>query len=227
MTELSLAALVFVALHILPAVRAREWIIARIGDPAYMGLFSLASVLGLAWMIAAYRDAPASIPLYETSPVLKWFTVAAMLLPFILVVSGTTSRNPSSIMGKDALKTPHRWNDIFAITRHPVMWAITIWAGLHMLNRPDATSALLFGPLGLLAILGSLRQEARKREEFGEAWNAFVKQTSFVPFAGILSGKAKLHIRELGGWRIAAAVVIWLAMLAFHLPVIGVLPLPL
>ncbi len=128
---------------------------------------------------------------------------------------------------KDALKTPHRWNDIFAITRHPVMWAITIWAGLHMLNRPDATSALLFGPLGLLAILGPLRQEAGKREEFGDAWKAFVKQTSFVPFAGIVSGKAKLHLRELGGWRITAAVVIWLAMLAFHLPVIGVSPLPL
>jgi uncharacterized membrane protein len=227
MTELALAALVFVALHILPAVRVREVIIARIGDPTYMGLFSLASVLGLAWLISAYRDAPAGVPLYETGPALNWFTVAAMLVPCILIIAGNTTRNPSSILGKDALKTPHDWNDIFAITRHPLMWGIAIWAGLHLLNRPDLTSALLFGPLGLLAIAGSMRQEIRKRKEFGDAWVSFARQTSFVPFAGILSGKAKLHLRELGGWRIAVAVGLWLVLLAFHLPVIGVSPLPI
>ena len=226
MAELALAALVFVALHILPAIRAREWIIKKVGDPVYMGLFSLASVLGLAWMIAAYKSAPASLPLYAAGPALKWFTVAAMLIPFIFVVTGMTTRNPSSILGKEALKTPHEWNDIFAITRHPVMWAITIWAGLHMLNRPDLTSALLFGPLGLLAIVGSMRQEIRKREEFGDAWKSFAKQTSFIPFAGILRGNAKLHLRELGGWRITAATGFWLAFLVFHKPILGVSPLP-
>lgn len=227
MAELALAALVFVALHILPAIRAREWVIKKIGDPVYMGLFSLASVLGLAWMIAAYKSAPASVALYATGPALKWFTVVAMLVPFIFVVTGMTTRNPSSVLGKEALKTPHRWNDIFAITRHPVMWAIAIWAGLHLLNRPDLTSALLFGPLGLLAIVGSMRQEIRKREQFGDAWKSFAKQTSFIPFAGILSGKAKLHLRELGGWRIAAAIGFWLVLLAFHKPVFGVSPLPI
>ncbi len=226
MTELAIAALVFVTLHILPAVKAREWIIARIGDPAYMGLFSLASTLGFAWMIFAYRNAPASTPLYETGPGLKWFTVAMMLIPFIFVITGMTSRNPSSILGKEALKTPHRWTDIFAITRHPVMWAIAIWASLHLLNRPDATSALLFVPLGLLAISGSMRQEIRKRKEFGDAWKTFASQTSFVPFAGILSGKAKLHLRDLGPWRIVAAVGLWLVTLSFHKAIIGVSPIP-
>ena len=220
MTELFLAALVFVAMHILPAIRAREWLIQKVGDPVYMGLFSLASVLGLAWMISAYRNAPASEPLYQTGPALNWFTLVAMLVPCILLVTGATTRNPSSLAGKGALKTPHQWNDIFAITRHPVMWAIAIWAGLHLLNRPDLTSALLFGSLGLLAIAGSMQQEIRKRKEFGEAWVSFARQTSFIPFAGILSGSAKLHLKELGGWRIAAAVGFWLVLLAFHLPVI-------
>ena len=106
------------------------------------------------------------------------------------------------------------------------MWGIAIWAGLHLLNRPDLKSALLFGPLALLAIAGSMHQEIRKREEFGDAWVSFTKQTSFVPFAGVLSGKAKLHLRGLGGWRIAAAVGIWLVMLAFHHSIFGASPLP-
>ena len=226
MTELALAALVFITLHVLPAMSAREKLIHRIGERAYMGLFSLASILAFVWMITAYSSAPASEPLWVTGPVLRWATAAAMLLPFILLVSGTTTRNPSSILGKEALKTPHQWNDIFAVTRHPVMWAIAIWAALHLLNRPDLTSALLFGPLGLLAIVGSMRQEIRKREEFGDAWDRFAGQTSFVPFAGILSGKARLHLKELGGWRLAAALVLWLAALALHETVLGVPPLP-
>jgi uncharacterized membrane protein len=226
MTELAFAAIVFVVLHILPAMKIRERIIKKVGDPAYMGLFSLASILGMAWLITAYRDAPASTPLYVMGPALNWFTIAAMLIPIILVVSGMTSRNPSSILGKEALKTPHSWNDIFAITRHPVMWAIMIWAGLHLLNRPDLTSALLFGPLALLAIAGSFRQEIRKRKEFGDAWQNFASQTSFVPFAGILSGNAKLHLNELSGWKIVVAVGVWLVLIAGHLPIIGVSPIP-
>ncbi len=227
MTQLAIAALVFVALHLLPALKTREWVISRIGDPAYMGLFSLASTLGFAWMIYAYRNAPASLPLYETGPGLKWFTVVMMLIPFIFVISGTTSRNPSSMLGKDALKTPYRWTGIFAITRHPVMWAIAIWACLHLANRPDATSALLFVPLGILAIAGSLRQEIRKREEFGDDWDTFASQTSFVPFAGILSGKAKLQLRDLGPWKIVTAVGFWIVVLAFHQAIIGVSPIPI
>jgi len=213
-------------LHILPAMNAREWMIRKIGNPAYMVLFSLASTFGMVWLITAYRNAPASTPLYEASPALNWFTIAAMLIPLIFVVSGTTSRNSSSILGKEALKTSHHWNDIFAITRHPVMWAIMIWAGLHLLNRPDLTSALLFGPLALLAIAGSFRQEIRKRKEFRDAWQDFASHTSFVPFAGILSGKAKLHLRELGAWKIVVAVGIWLVLIAGHLPIIGVSPIP-
>ena len=227
MGELALAAFVFVALHFVPALPAREWLIRRIGDPAYMGLFSLASVLGLAWMIAAYKNAPASEPLWTGGPALRWFTAIAMLLPFILTVTGTTTRNPTSVLGKSAFKTPHQWTDIFAVTRHPVMWAIVIWAVLHLLNRPDATSALLFGPMALLALGGSLRQEVRKRKEFGEAWDNFVAQTSYVPFAALLSGKAKLRLADLGMWQLASAVLLWLAALYFHGPILGVPPLPL
>jgi uncharacterized membrane protein len=226
MAELALAALVFAVMHILPATRARKWVIKTVGDPVYMGLFSLASILGLAWMIAAYRTAPASVPLYEAAPALKWFTVAAMLLPFIFLVTGTTTRNPSSILGTGALKTLHRWKDIFAITRHPIMWGVAIWAGLHLLNRPDATSALFFGTLGLLAIVGSWCQEIRKREQYGDAWKSFTKQTSFIPFAGIFSGKATLDLKELGVWRISAAAGFWLVTLLFHKSVLGVSPLP-
>ncbi|MHA1164774.1 MAG: NnrU family protein [Alphaproteobacteria bacterium] len=227
MAELALAALVFLGLHILPAIRAREWIIKKIGDPAYMGLFSLASVLGLAWMIAAYNNAPDAEPLWVTGPAIRWFTAALMLFVFVLVVAGVTTRNPSMVMGENALKASKPWAGIFAITRHPLMWGIALWAALHMLNRPDMVSLLFFGTLALLAVAGSKLQEKRKREELGAAWKTFEKQTSFVPFAGIIDGRTKLRLADIGGWRLAAATALWAIMLYAHGHVIGVPVLPL
>lgn len=221
MSQLALAAFVFVALHILPAISARETLIRKIGDPAYMGLFSLASFLSLAWMVYAYGQAPAGEPLWITGDAVRWVTAILMLLPFVLLVCGTFSDNPTSVLGKDALKSRKEWTNIFAVTRHPVMWATAIWALLHLLNRPDATSALFFGSLAFLAVAGSLRQEVRKHKEFGKAWEDFIKQTSFVPFAGLLSGKAKLRIGDLGGWPLAISVLLWAAGLYFHETLFG------
>lgn len=227
MTELALAALVFLGLHILPAVKARQWVIRKIGDPAYMGLFSLASVLGLAWMISAYNAAPDAEMLWVTGLAIRWFTAALMLVAFILVVAGATTRNPSMVMSESALKASKPWAGIFAITRHPLMWGIALWAVLHLINRPDMASLLFFGALGILAVAGSRHQEQRKSEELGAAWAAFEKQTSFVPFAGIIDGRTRLSLADIGGWRIAAATALWAVMLYAHGHIIGVPALPL
>lgn len=224
MTQLALAAFVFVVMHILPAISARDAIIRKIGDPAYMGLFSLASFMALAWMAHAYAQAPASEALWVTGQSARWVSALVMLAAFILLVCGVFTKNPTSVLGRGVLKSRKRWDDIFAITRHPVMWAVAIWAFVHLVNRPDATAALFFGPLGFLAIAGSLRQEVRKRAELGTAWDAFAAQTSFVPFAGLLTGKARLNWKELAGWPLLIAIVLWAAMLHFHGPLFGVYP---
>lgn len=100
-----------------------------------------------------------------------------------------------------------------------------MWAFLHLLNRPDATSLLFFGPLLFLAIAGAWRQEIRKHEQFGEHWNAFTAQTSFVPFVGLLTGKSKLDLKELAGWRLVIAIALWLGILFAHGHLFGVYPL--
>ncbi|MDZ4051834.1 MAG: NnrU family protein, partial [Phenylobacterium sp.] len=55
MIQLTAAAAFFVLIHLLiSGTRVRDVLVSRIGEGAYMGLFSLASVAGLAWMIMAY-----------------------------------------------------------------------------------------------------------------------------------------------------------------------------
>ena len=58
MDALIAAAAVFVGLHLIPSTPARGWIAGSLGENVYLGLFSIASVAGLVWLIVAYRTAP-------------------------------------------------------------------------------------------------------------------------------------------------------------------------
>ena len=63
MPSLVAAAAVFVLLHLLVSgTRARDALAGRIGEGPYMGLFSLASVGGLAWLGFAYAGARHGAP---------------------------------------------------------------------------------------------------------------------------------------------------------------------
>lgn len=227
MAQLVLASALFLGLHLLPSTPLRDAARARLGESVYLALFSIASIAGIAWMVAAYNAAGPAEPLWSTGLAWRAVTMGLMLLAFIGLVGGVATPNPSALKSADALEGAAPWRGIFAITRHPLMWAIGLWALLHLSNRPDAVSGVFFGSLALLAIAGAKLQEIRKRRQLGASWAAFEAHTSFLPFGAILSGRARLSIAEIGWWRIALGVVAWAAMLHFHGAAFGVSPLPL
>jgi uncharacterized membrane protein len=57
--SLLLAAIFFAGIHLgIAGTTVRDRAIAALGESAYMVAFSLASVVGLAWIVAAYNRAP-------------------------------------------------------------------------------------------------------------------------------------------------------------------------
>jgi uncharacterized membrane protein len=60
----------------------------------------------------------------------------------------------------------------------------------------------------------------------GAAWDSFAARTSNVPFAAVLSGRARLNWSELLDWRMAVAVLLFAVVLFGHARVIGVSPFP-
>jgi len=54
---LLLATVVFLGLHVLPSTPLRALTVRLVGEGPYLGLFSLASLAGLAWMTYAYKQA--------------------------------------------------------------------------------------------------------------------------------------------------------------------------
>jgi uncharacterized membrane protein len=225
MLSLLLAALAFAGIHLgISGTRLRDRIVARTGLPAYMVVFSLASVAAIIWLVAAYNAAP-YLRLWGQLEWWKPFAIVLMLPAFLLVVLGLTTPNPTAA-AQDALvaKPPQ---GIVRVTRHPFLVGVTLWAGVHLIGNGDLASLLFFAALGITSAAGTLSIDAKRRRTLGDAaWSRFAAQTSILPFAAILAHRTSLHGAEIGLARPAAGLAAYALMLGAHAHVIGVSPFP-
>jgi len=222
-TSLVLAILFFLALHVLVSGTAlRGAIIERIGTRAYLGLFSLLSLVGILWMVRGYRHAPL-VPLWAPLPGGRPLTFVLTLLGFLLVVVGLTSPSPTVVGAEAQIERGDPVRGILRITRHPFLWGVALWALAHLLVNGDLASALLFGTFFVLALLGPSLIDRRK-QALGASWQRFAASTSSVPFAAIASGRNTLELGELGAWRVALGLGLFAVFLAVHGRLFGVSP---
>lgn len=227
MTSLIAAAVFFVLLHLLVSGTALRGVIVKtVGEGAFMGLFSLASIAGLVWLGMAYGAARGAGALYwDLGPGAKHGAMALVLLGFLLLVPGILTPNPTGVKQEGALDKPDPAKGILRLTRHPFLWGVAVWALAHLLANGDAPSVILFGALLALALSGGASIDAKRGKALGPKYAAFVAQTSNIPFAAILAGKQKLSLGEIGWWRLLLAVVIYAALLWGHPVLFGVNPL--
>jgi uncharacterized membrane protein len=225
MLQLALAAVFFVGLHFLiSGSRLRDTLVFILGEPAFRAEFSLLSLFGLWWLVHAYRAAP----YLETWGQPGWFKPIAaffMLFAFLLIVAGLTTRNPVAAGGGQYLDRDELAHGILRITRHPVLWGISLWALLHLFANGDAAALVLFGSLLLLTLGGAHSLDAKRLRLYGENWERFLLVTSNVPFAAIRQERNVLRLGEIGWWRPVLAIVLYLAMMHFHAKLFGVSPL--
>jgi uncharacterized membrane protein len=220
MTDLLLAALVFLGLHRL---------VNRIGAGAYTGLFSLASVAGLVWLGFAYahaRGAAGDATFWTVTPVTRWVQIALQVVAFQFIVIGLTTRNPTTVGGESSLDRPNVVSGMLRVTRHPFLWGVAIWAAGHLLVNGDAASLVLFGSMLILALCGTASIDAKRKRMLGARWTAFAAQTSNPPFAAILAKRQTLNLGEIGWWRPLLAFVIYIALLFGHPYAFGASALP-
>lgn len=230
MISLLAAALYFVLLHLLVSgTRLRDTLTARMGDGPYMGLFSLASVAGLAWLgfaFAAGRGEPWNQTYWTLTPATRWAQIALQAVAFQFIVVGQMTRNPTSVRQEGALERADAVQGVLRITRHPFLWGMALWSAGHLLVNGDRASIVLFGSLLALALFGTASIDAKRRRKLGPTWDAFAAQTSNVPFAAILSGRQTLRPGEIGPVKPLVALAIWVALMVAHPFLIGVPALP-
>ena len=230
MTLLVAAAAAFILLHLLVSgTRLRDALTGAIGEGAYMGLFSLASIGLLVWLVMAFgaaRISPADSVLWRVTPVTRSIQFVLQLLAFLLVVPGLTTPNPTSVAQEAVLERPDAVRGMLRITRHPFLWGVALWAAGHILVAGAIAPLILFGSLLVLALAGTASIDAKRRRALGERWTGFAAQTSNIPFAAIASGRQSLRVGEIGAWRLILAVGLWGVVIWAHPWIAGVRALP-
>ena len=122
---------------------------ARIGDGAYKGVYSLASVLGFAlivWGFGVARQQPVQL----WSPPVAMRHVAALLTLFSFVLLA-------------AAYVPG--NGIKARLHHPMVLGVKVWALAHLLANGTLAHAVLFGSFLAWAVWNFIASRKRDRAD--------------------------------------------------------------
>ncbi len=228
MLTLALASAFFAGIHlIVSGTPLRNTLIAMMGERVYQALFSLASVVGLVWMIRAYPAAKAEADFLWMPPQgLVHSAPLLILIAFLFVVIGALTPNPTSMMSEGRLSSDKAVTGIIRITRHPVMWGIGIWGITHALVNAHAAAVTFFGSLAATALIGTVAIDRKRARAYGEQWQSFRAQTSNVPLVALLAGRTKFAFGELGWWRILLAFVLFVAVFFAHRWLFGISPVP-
>jgi uncharacterized membrane protein len=225
MTALILATFAFTGGHlVLSSGWVRDPLVARIGERPFIGVYAALMILAIVWLVGAYRTAP-YIMLWNPPIGVRHITLSAMILASILA-AGSFSRFNPAVAGMPAPRLEDGPRGMFRITRHPFNWAVALWAISHMLANGDAASLVFFGGFAALALLGTLHIDVRKRRLLGAPWAAYAAQSSHVPFAAILAKRTRLVWSEIGWTPVILGLILYVALLVLHEPVVGIAPLP-
>lgn len=230
MPMLMLAALVFLGIHFLVSgTKARDALTAITGEGPYLGLFSQASLVSIAWLATSYNRAEASPDnrgLYDLGIGVRHAAIPLVALAFFLGVQGLFVPNPTSVRGDSLSAQDVPIQGVLRITRHPFLWGVVIWSAFHVTANGDVASVIFFATFFVLALFGTLSIDAKRKRKMGPAWGAFASKTSNLPFAAIASGRNRLSVGELFGWRFWAAAGIFIVVLFAHARLFGASPFP-
>lgn len=199
----------FVGLHILMSHPWRAALLARLGEKGFMGLYTLASFATLGWTILAFRAVgPGGVPLWDGTGEATWIIASLLTLLGLTLLLGSLHANPALPQVPGEKIAAARATGVFAVTRHPMMWGIALWALAHMLVAPTPRVIVLMLAMAVLALGGSAMQDRKKAQWLGAAWESWSAQTSYWPR---LAGLAQISPLLWG-----IGIVVWLGATFGH-----------
>jgi uncharacterized membrane protein len=218
MANLIAAAAFFLVIHFgISGTKLRDHLVRIVGERVFRGLFALASIAGLLWLIRAYSHAP-YVALWGRLTALEPLAAPLVLAAVALVVIGVSTPNPTAVGGESQLTREVQARGVMRITRHPFLWGTALWAFVHFVINGDVASSIVFGSLLVLSIAGTRSIDAKRRRAYGEQWQHFAQQTSNVPFAAIATQRNHLGLamHEIGIVRPALAIAVFVALYLLH-----------
>lgn len=209
----------FFLIHALPVrPRIKGRIAALVGRRGFTLVYSALSVAALAWLIGAAGRAP-FVPLWDRAPWHGHLVLVVMLAVCVIVALTLGRPNPFSFGSPDAGFDPTH-PGLLRYMRHPLLVALALWAGAHMLANGDLAHVILFGGFAIFALLGQVMIDRRRKRQMTGIWDAARAALRDGPW---------LHVPQ--AWpefilRIAAGIAVYFALILLHPHLFGVSPLP-
>lgn len=212
------SAVTFVGTHFLLSHPLRKPIVDAVGNAAFLGIYSVVAAVTLGWLALAYSVAPAATPLWPVGDGL-WAAVTVVMLLASVLLMGSIVRNPALPNPGSPTPVPAQARGVFAITRHPMMWAFALWGICHIAIYPVPANIIVAAAIIILALVGAALQDRKKAAFQPDTWLDWEGKTSYWPFGAIVSGKAR--IGGFGMHALAGGLVLWLAATWAHIPLAG------
>jgi uncharacterized membrane protein len=220
LTNVALATGSFVGTHLVLSHPLRAPLVARLGARGFLGLYSLIAFATLGWTVLAFRAAPPA-PLLWIAPESAWHIASLVMLVAAILLVGSLIGNPAAVDPTGTLTVPDAARGVYAVTRHPMMWSILLWALVHAALWPAPRTLVLTAGIGLLALAGAWGQDAKKAQLLGAAWRRWQGRTSFTPFAALLSGRADWRALWPGSVPVLGGLALWLGATWAHPLLVG------
>ncbi|MDY0873211.1 NnrU family protein [Dongia rigui] len=218
-------ALFFLSHGISASPRLRQMLRHHLGRRCYGALYGTLSLIIFYWLIQSAGRAP-YVELWGTAPWQYLVPHIAMPIACLLLACGIGVVNPFSLGGTAGPFSP-RAPGIAGVTRHPLLWAVILWAMAHLFPNGDVAHLLLFASLGLYGVVGTLLFDARRRAAWGPSqWLAFSAHTSWLPGWALMTGRWRGDVRQLPWRRLIAAMGLYVGILFSHAIIIGATPRP-
>jgi len=147
MTLLIIGIILWAAAHFVPALAPgfRQGLVDRFGPGPYRGIFSLSIVASLVLIVAGWRSAP-DTSIYALP---DWSRQAGFLLMYLSFVLFAAAYCNTAIR---------------RFIRHPMLVGVLAWSVSHLAGNSSGRAIILFGGLGIWALIEmpviSAREEA-------------------------------------------------------------------
>ncbi|WP_020590970.1 NnrU family protein [Kiloniella laminariae] len=200
--------LVFAVLHLATATRSfRSLLVSRLGEGLYKSLFSVLSLLSFAAALYGYART-GFVPYWPNdAAVVLLQSFLIMPLAIILLVSSYVSRGTQRL------------------TRHPMLSGVALACFGHVLVNGDQSAVILFGGLGIYAVIAMVWSDQQRRHSSSEQDQLFLSQTGYLPKISRLKFQPGDTLPRLGVMGPAIGLVAYGLALSYHGQLIGVSPL--
>jgi uncharacterized membrane protein len=197
----------FVGMHFAMSHPLRAPLLKALGAGGFQGAYTVVSFATLAWVYFAFVAAPpADLP---GSGDAGWIAATIITLPAMILLAGSFIGNPALPTPKAEAQARAEPGGVFKVTRHPMMWAIGLWALSHLVLFWSVRTMVTAFAMGVLALVGARFQDAKKEMLMGDAWVQWESRTSYWPRWG--------RLLSVGPVPLIAGTAAWLAGSWIHL----------